>query len=176
MGPFLPVLARRHWPPRQSVLPSLRVWNAAGGENEKRPEPDWLRADLRPWFHLNFPRGGTLFPVTWGWTAGHCPPRGSRAPSPPSPGRARTFRPLSWPGTRGYSSRSWPVLPLYHVFRRLSRGRCGCLGKSILRRSRSAQGHGTTGTNAKKPRAPARGLAFDRKTIYRKRASRALCP
>ena len=65
---------------------------------------------MRPWFHLNFPRGGDTLPGNVGVTAKHFRPAApGRLPIRP-PGGLAPNRPLSWPGKRGYSSRSQPLL------------------------------------------------------------------
>ena len=70
---------------------------------KKRPEPYWLRANLRPWFHLNFPWGGDTLPGNVGVTAKHFRSAApGRLPIRP-PGGLAPNRPLSWPGKRGTS-------------------------------------------------------------------------
>ena len=78
-----------------------------------------------PWFHLNFPMLETLCPVTAGTGGAYwCSAPRLRDAFSPSPARARTVRPLSWPSERDTLSRHrfLHLWSLYHLLKCLSSG------------------------------------------------------
>ena len=77
-------------------MPQICVWR-------------FCRCFLKSVVPPEFPLRGDTLPGNVGWTSGHFRPAAPGRLSLRSPGGLTPKRPLSWPGKRGYSSRSWPL-------------------------------------------------------------------